>query len=126
MSKPIDHTFSDLPDDSDNDVASMIAKMQRQLLFLEKKIDILISKTEEKPSYERSSYKKPFQKSYRPPEHSRRYGNEDRGEGRRDKDSDQGFYSRYGKEGNRSVRPRKKPFDPKKRPTSRPFNKKKD
>ena len=50
-------------------IADRIDKMQQQLTFLEKKIDILISQSSERPSG-RSNYSKPFQRF----DNSQRFG----------------------------------------------------
>jgi len=145
MSKPIDHSDDDQPvqsdkdndqpvqsdkdDDqpvqSDKDVVSLLMKMQRQLLYLEKKIDILIKQSQEKPhrgnpSSERpyrgnSSSEKPYRKkSYIKPlrssGHSRRHGSEEKRDSTGEKNSDQAFYSKFRKrDENRGAGPRKKP-----------------
>lgn len=41
----------------EQDLKSMITRMQQQLVFLEKKIDMLIAKSDAKPRAEQSSYK---------------------------------------------------------------------
>ena len=115
MSKPIDHSSYDLPEQSGSDVASLLLKMQRQLVFLEKKIDSLIYQLQEgQPrgsSSDKPFRKKPFSRTASPAGHSRRYENKEWKEKPGKKDSDQGFYSRFSKtEGNRGSGPRKKPF----------------
>jgi hypothetical protein len=121
MSKPDDFSISDPPDQSGRDVASLLMKMHRQLLFLEKKIDILIHQAEEKSNRGNSFMEKPFRKRTfsKPlrtaPGHSRRYGSESRKEDSGEKSPDQAFYSRYRKsgDGNRGSSSRKKTYYPK-------------
>ena len=50
---------------TEQDVLTLIRKMQQQLSFLEKKIDILISQSQAQPSSERP-FSKPFRPSGRP------------------------------------------------------------
>lgn len=50
---------------NEQDIAALINKMQKQLIFLEKKIDILLSQTQERPSRERH-FSKPFRSFDRP------------------------------------------------------------
>ena len=52
-----------VPPQTDSDVVSLIKKMQQQLNFLEKKIDILIGQSPERPFRDRE---KRFSKSFRP------------------------------------------------------------
>ena len=59
--------FSAFQNDETN-VLVLIKKMQQQLIFLEKKIDILINQSQERPSREKT-FSKPFrsfERSYRP------------------------------------------------------------
>lgn len=54
-----------VPPQTDSDVASLIKKMQQQLNFLEKKIDILIGQSPEKPFRDREKrFSKPFRPSF--------------------------------------------------------------
>lgn len=69
MSEQLERDDSLSPGPNDQDVAALINKMQKQLVFLEKKIDILISQSQERPSRERN-FSKPFRsfdRSYRGP-----------------------------------------------------------
>lgn len=115
MSKSVDNSNTDRPAQSGRDVASLLVKIQRQLVFLEKKIDILIHQSQENPysrdpSIEKPYRKKPFIKPQRTSGPSRRHGKEEKGESPGEKNSDQAFYSRYRKsKGNRGAGPRKKP-----------------
>ena len=68
MSEQLERDDSLSPGSNEQDVAALINKMQKQLVFLEKKIDILISQSQERPSRERN-FSKPFRsfdRSYRP------------------------------------------------------------
>ena len=54
-----------VPPPADSDVVSLIKKMQQQLNFLEKKIDILIGQSPEKPFRDREKrFSKPFRPSF--------------------------------------------------------------
>jgi len=53
------------PPQADSDVVSLIKKMQQQLNFLEKKIDILIGQSPERPFQDREKrFSKPFRPSF--------------------------------------------------------------
>jgi len=54
-----------VPPQADSDVVSLIRKMQQQLNFLEKKIDILIGQSPERPFRDREKrFSKPFRPSF--------------------------------------------------------------
>lgn len=54
-----------VPPQTDSDVVSLIKKMQQQLNFLEKKIDILIGQSPERPFRDREKrFSKPFRPSF--------------------------------------------------------------
>ena len=54
-----------VPPQADSDVVSLIKKMQQQLNFLEKKIDILIGQSPERPFRDREKrFSKPFRPSF--------------------------------------------------------------
>lgn len=54
-----------VPPQADSDVVSLIKKMQQQLNFLEKKIDILIGQSPERPFGDREKrFSKPFRPSF--------------------------------------------------------------
>lgn len=54
-----------VPPQTDSDVVSLIKKMQQQLNFLEKKIDILIGQSPERPFKDREKrFSKPFRPSF--------------------------------------------------------------
>jgi hypothetical protein len=90
--------------------------MQKQLLFLEKKIDLLISQSKERSSVEHASpdrpfRKKPFSKPFRSFENTSRHGKEERGNGPRERDSARGhFYEHRPHEKSHAAGPKKKPF----------------
>ena len=88
MSEQLERDDSLSPGPNDQDVAALINKMQKQLVFLEKKIDILISQSQERPSRERN-FSKPFRsfdRSYRPGHY---HDKRDQGEDSRER----GFHS---------------------------------
>jgi hypothetical protein len=119
MSKSVDNSSTDRAAQSGRDVASLLVKIQRQLVFLEKKIDILIHQSQENPdsrdpSIEKPYRKKPFIKPLRTSGPYRYHGKEEKGDSSGEKNSDKAFYSRYRKsKGNRSSGSRKKPSYPK-------------
>ncbi len=104
--------FSDDPSatpdvsDKDNDILSLIKRMQQQMALLERKIDILIRQSQERQPREKSGSDRPFRngsyaKPFRSFDQPRRHGKGEYGRGQRDKDPSQGrFYER---------RPHKKP-----------------
>lgn len=54
-----------VPPQTDSDVVSLIKKMQQQLNFLEKKIDLLIGQSPERPFRDREKrFSKPFRPSF--------------------------------------------------------------
>lgn len=60
-----EHEGISSPDAADTDLASLIKKMQQQLNFLEKKIDILIGQSPERPFRDREKrFSKPFRPSF--------------------------------------------------------------
>jgi hypothetical protein len=104
------------PDQPDTDLVSLLKKMQQQLLLLEKKVDLLISRSQEKsfgerPSQDRPFRKRPFSKPFRSFDHSHRHGKGEREHNPRERDSAPGhFYERRPQEKSRGSNPRKKPF----------------
>ena len=103
------------PDETDTDVVSLLKKMQQQLLFLEKKIDLLISNSRERSSGEiptdRPFRKRPFSKPFRSFDHPRHHGKGEHEHSPRERDSAQGhFYEHRPHEKNRGSGPRKRPF----------------
>jgi len=115
MSKLFERNDSDMPDQSDMDAASQLTKMQRQLLYLERKIDSLIDLLQEKQPRGNSPAGKPFRK--RPfskgPSSSgyvRRHDSKEQREASEERGSDQAFYSKFRKTGGRpGSGPRKRP-----------------
>ena len=89
--------IQEMPDESGIDILEILEHMQRQLTFLEKKVDMLLSRTEGERSFDsgrsaprppRKPYDKPFQRFDRPPRRDRNDGDDrDRGYNR-DRDRD--------------------------------------
>ena len=67
MSEQFQHNDSLPPVPAEQDVVALIKKMQQQLVFLEKKIDILISQSKARPFSEKH-FSKPF-RSFGNPHH---------------------------------------------------------
>jgi hypothetical protein len=107
---------SPTPDESDTDVVSLLKRMQQQLLFLEKKMDLLISQSQERPSGEKTTpdrnfRKRPFSKPFRSFDHPQRHGKGEYGHSPRERDSAQGhFYERRPREKGRGPNPGKKSY----------------
>ena len=105
-----------VPDQPETDLASLLKRMQQQLLLLEKKVDLLLSRSQEKSFEERPSQgrpfgKRPFSKPFRSFDNSSRHGKGERERNPRDRDSAPGhFYERRPQEKSRISNPRKKPF----------------
>ena len=103
-------------DQPDNDLFAVLKRMQQQLLQLEKKVDLLIGRSQGKGaegtfprdrSFQKKSYSKPFSSFSRPP----RRGKEEREPKHREKNSASGhFYDRY--------QHKKGPGKPKNRPSA--------
>ena len=70
MKKIIKRKSSLVPQEDKPDIAVLINKMQEQLVFLEKKIDTLISQSSKKPAEEKH-FSKPFQRFDRSRHHDR-------------------------------------------------------
>jgi hypothetical protein len=86
-----------VPDESDTDVVSLLKRMQQQILSLEKKINVLISQSQERPSGERVSPDRPFRKrSFSKPFRSfdgpPRHGKGEHGRSPRERDATQGHF----------------------------------
>lgn len=96
-----------VPPQVEPDAVSLIKKMQQQLIFLEKKIDILINQFQ--GAAPREKY---FSKSYRSFDRSRRHGKGERDSGPGDRGFAQGrnFEKRHG-EKNRGFGHKKKTYD---------------
>ena len=109
-------TPSPIPDEPNTDVVSLLKKMQQQLLFLERKLDLLISQSQErlhaeKSSSNRPSQKRPFSKQFLPFDHPRRRSREEHGHGPGVSGSAHGhFYEHRPLGKNRGPNPKKKPF----------------
>jgi len=107
---------SAVADQSETDVVSLLKRMQQHLLFLEKKIDLLISQSQERPRGEhappdRPFRKRPFSKPFRSFDHPQRHGKGEHGHSSRERDSAQGPYNeRRPHDKNRGPNPKKKPF----------------
>jgi hypothetical protein len=102
------------PPQADSDVVSLIKKMQQQLNYLEKKIDLLIGQSPEK-SFGEKRFSKPFRPSFG---HGAHHGKRDFNRGPRK----EGFSSGYPrKEGFSHDRPRESGFS-QDRPRERSFN----
>jgi hypothetical protein len=107
---------SAVPDQPDTDLISLFKGMQQQLLLLEKKLDLLISRSQEKtfeerPSQGRPFRKRPFSKPFRSFDNSQRHGKGEREHNPRERSSAPGhFYERRPQEKSRSVNPKKKTF----------------
>jgi hypothetical protein len=119
MSKSTDHGISHLQDQSGGDVASLLIKMQRQLLFLERKIDRLMLQLQEKQYREDSSMDKPYAHGHSSKSSSvsgrvRSQGKEKHREKAEEKGSSKPFYSKF-RETNGHPGSRKKPFHHKKK-----------
>lgn len=65
MTKPFKNDNASTSQQAESDVLGLIRKMHQQLVFLEKKIDILISHSQEKPFREKP-FSKPFRSFGRP------------------------------------------------------------
>jgi hypothetical protein len=107
---------SAIPDESDTDVVSLLKKMQQQMLFLERKIDLLIRQSQERQPVEktfpnRPSQKRPFTKQYRSFDHPRRRSGGEQGHSPRESGSAPGhFYENRPRGKSRSINPKKKSF----------------
>ena len=124
MSKEMESQEPEIPQE-EMDAVTLIRKVVQQLAYLEKKIDILLTQTKGRPSFQEKSYSKPPFRSY---------GNSQGYQGNRDNRSrggDRGFEKRpsYDKHQGREDRSygqsssydqgrdrEGRPFDPKKKP----------
>jgi hypothetical protein len=107
-------TPEDVPEESNADIVSILKGMQKQLAFLERKLDALIDQSKERSQAEKTSdrpfRKRPFSKPFRSFDRPARQGNEDRGRGPRERDAAKGhFYEHRPHEKSSSTGPRKKP-----------------
>jgi hypothetical protein len=92
--------LEEMPDERGSDILSMLERMQKQLTFLEKKMDMLLSRAEGErqtnnarpaPRSFRKPYDRPSQRFDRPPRRDRN-DDEDRERGFRDKESSRPQY----------------------------------
>jgi hypothetical protein len=115
MKEETDPAPSAVRDQSDTDLISLLQAMQQQLLQLEKKVDLLVVRSQEKSgerspharSFERTSFSKPF----RSRDHSHYHDKRERERNPIDRDSAPGhFYDRRPQEQNRRSNPGKKRY----------------
>jgi Txe/YoeB family toxin of Txe-Axe toxin-antitoxin module len=105
---------SDVRDQGDTDVFSLLKRMQQQLLSLEKKIDILINQAHENPfrekrSPERSFRERSFSRPSRSFGHSHRYGKGEHEQSSKEKSSAQRRFSEQsGRNEERGFGPKRK------------------
>jgi hypothetical protein len=103
-------------DPPEADLFSLLKKMQQQLTYLEKKLDVLIHQSQPKPFGERNSSSRPFRKGpYSKPVRSfdrpRPHSREGREDNPRERDSaPRRFYDRYSPDKKRGANPKKKPY----------------
>lgn len=81
--QPKNDNFS-MPQQNEPDILFLIQKIQQQLVFLEKKIDILVSQSRETPFREKS-FSKPFRPSGRPYRPGHSYDKRGQGEDSRER-----------------------------------------
>jgi hypothetical protein len=105
MSEQPQHNSPSAP--AEQDVLALIKKMQQHLVFLEKKIDLLISQSQARPFREKH-FSKPFRPSG-PPYHRSDRG-QDSASGERSFDRGRPFEKRHGEE-SRGFGHRKKAYD---------------
>jgi hypothetical protein len=116
MDKESSITPSEMADGADNEVISLLKKVQQQLAFLEKKVDLLIGQSQGRPQRERTVQdrpfrKRPFNKPFNSSEPSRYRGRGERGHGPSESDSTkERFYDHHLRGKSRGPIPRKKPF----------------
>lgn len=109
---------------AEQDVVALIKKMQQQLAFLEKKIDLLISQSQARPFSREKNFSRPFRSFDRERHFEKRHGEGDRGFGYKKKSYDHSrgsdvgperhFEKRHGDE-SRGFDQKKKPFFHKRR-----------
>ena len=96
------------PAPAENDMLALIKKMQQQLVFLEKKIDILINQSKERP-FKEGRFSKPFHRSFDHRPH--RFDREkDHASGEKSFPHGRHFEKRPNEE-NRGFSPKKKSYD---------------
>ena len=106
MNQDFEHNNPPAPSQVEPDVITLIKKMQQQLVFLEKKIDVLIGQSPGKPFHDRR-----FSKPFRRFGHSNWHGKKERDNNSGERNFSQGnhFDKRQGGE-NRGFVQEKKPF----------------
>jgi hypothetical protein len=116
MNEELNIPPSAIPDGPDTEVFDLLKKMQQQMLFLERKIDLLIRQSQdrqpgERPFSNRPSHKRPFSKQYRPFDHSRHRSRGEHGHNPRESESAPvPFYENRPRGKSRGANPRKKTF----------------
>ena len=80
MKRKSKHEDTSVPPQAEPDMAVLLAKIQQQLVILEKKIDSLISQSSERP-FKGEHYSKPFQRF----DHFRRHEKRDQGNSYRER-----------------------------------------
>ena len=114
MNEESNTNVSEVPEESD--VVSLLKRMQQQLLYLEKKLDLLISQSQERQPRERTTPDRPFQKRpsskpFRTFDHPQRRGKSEHGQGFREREPVQGhFYDRRPRDKSRGPNPKRKTF----------------
>ena len=109
-------TPSEIPGGLDTDVVSLLKRIQQQLLFLEKKVDLLLSQSQErrhgeKTFSDRPSQRKPFSKQLRSLDHPRHRSRGDHEYGPREGSSVPGhFYENRPRGKSRRPNRSKNPF----------------
>ncbi|MBI4432438.1 MAG: hypothetical protein HY592_03025 [Candidatus Omnitrophica bacterium] len=75
--------MSESMNDQETGVMELLQRMQKQLMFLEKKIDTLIQQSQQKPSFDRGERKfsRPFRPYGRPHSGPPRHGGNHEGQG---------------------------------------------
>ncbi len=108
MTEQIKSDNSSTSQQIESDVLVLIKKMHQQLVFLEKKIDVLISQSQEKPFREKH-FSKPFRTFDRPNRPSRYRDKRDQGEDSTEKSFHSGhhFEKRQGDENREFGGPKK-------------------
>jgi hypothetical protein len=101
-------------DENEEDMASLLKGMQKQLTMLEKKVDLLLRRSQEKPMGEAPSRDRPFRRPSgprpsRPFAHPDRNAREDRSPRERESPRSH-YYERRPDDKSKGVKPKKKPF----------------
>ncbi|MFH1691683.1 MAG: hypothetical protein ABIC68_03815 [Candidatus Omnitrophota bacterium] len=107
MDEHLEQNDSLPPASEGQEVVALIKRMQQQLLFLEKKIDILISQTESRPAGDRhfSKSQRSFGRPHRPYDRERRDASEEKRFDRRRR-----FEKPHGSDENRDFGHKKKSY----------------